>query len=185
APQRRHSQEAEDAVAPVEAGRDGLSGERDRHHRQGQDPRGNDVDTRLVELGEGGVGQRDQRHERQDDRDEELLTVAQDGRRLEPRLSEYALGRGRWSAHRAPLPAGRVSRKKSFSRGSSTVRAARVPEATTWPLSMITTSCAIRSASSKECVVTTTQTPRSARSVTTSHTSRRAWGSSPAVGSSR
>ena len=87
-------------------------------------------------------------------------------------------------AHRAPPGSARSRRPRATARAAAPRRA--VPRRRPAPRWTMTTRSARRSASSKEWVVTTTRRTRPrAVSRTRSHTSRRACGSRPAVGSSR
>src|SRR5699024_12873602 len=79
-------------VATVEGGGDGLTGERARGQAQAQRTGNGDVERirRGVDDGEAGeqgrLGQEDEQTEGEDDRQQQLLAVAEEGDGLEPRL---------------------------------------------------------------------------------------------------
>jgi hypothetical protein len=86
----------ERAVAPVEGDRDGLSGERRRDHRKCHDrghERGRAIDAERAERQQRHA---DQQRDRDEHRQQQLLTVAQQELELEPKLrGQHALhGRG-------------------------------------------------------------------------------------------
>ncbi len=111
AAERGDAEQPENAVAAVEPGRDGLPGEGGRDDGQGEHSRRGVVDAATrSEGGRGRQSQPDEGHPRQDDRDEELLAVAQQGQGLEdalrpdprPRLGGPVRRPG--GRHRSPLP---------------------------------------------------------------------------------
>src|SRR5699024_10808423 len=89
--QRSRGQLPEHPVATVEGGGDGLTGERARGQAQAQRTGNGDVErvrrgVEDVEAGEqGSLGQEDEQTEGEDDRQQQLLAVAEDGDGLELR----------------------------------------------------------------------------------------------------
>ena len=88
-------------------------------------------------------------------------------------------------ARKTSSSVGCFSTYSTFAAGSSALSSARVPLTMIrprWRIAMRSASC---SASSRYCVVSSTVVPLAASCFTVCHTSMRAWGSRPVVGSSR
>ena len=80
AAERGGAEQPQHPGAAVEPGRDGLPGERRRHHGQGQGPGGGEVGAGAgAEVGHRRQRQPDQRQGGQHHRDEQLLAVGQQG----------------------------------------------------------------------------------------------------------
>ena len=73
----RRPEPAQDAVPPLEPGRDRLAGERRRHHRERQHPGDQEVDPRFREREHRRGREQQQQDRRDDDREQQLLAVAQ------------------------------------------------------------------------------------------------------------
>src|SRR5699024_9901242 len=112
--QRRRRQLAQHPVATIESGGDGLAGEPARGQAQAQRTGNGDVERVRrgvddVETGEqGSLGQEDEQTEGEDDRQQQLFAVAEDGDGLELRLRHDAA-----HSHRRGLP---VRSKKTSAR---------------------------------------------------------------------
>ena len=90
-------EEPQDRGPPVESGRDGLRGEGGRDDAEGEDAGDGEVDAPARAEGRAlGEGQRDEGADGQHEGDEQLLAVAQQGRRREAGLAEHAPGVVLW-----------------------------------------------------------------------------------------
>jgi hypothetical protein len=87
----------EHPVPALEPGRDGLAGEGGGHHGQRDDARDQEVHPPALGLDQRFQGERDQQQHRDEQGQQQLLTVAQGGAGLQHRLG----GDHRWQGRRA------------------------------------------------------------------------------------